>query len=547
MKMYLKRLLFTLIAVGFVGCYDNPSVHNLNTSVKNQSMEYVDWHMKPRSDSLAGVNIDMANQLADSLNSSNEIIVAVIDGVVDIGHEDLKYSIYSNKDEIPNNGIDDDSNGYLDDIAGWNFLGKEDGGYVKYAPFDYLRVLKALIKKYNAHDLDSTKITDYEDRKLFQKVLAHKIGGANYGQTLIDWGEKHRSNYFKAYEIYNHLLVDGNLSLENLDSIDARNEEEKSILETLKYFKAYDITYSRINQIIEDGYARKYLVHELDFEPFNEIDSFPNNLNYTNYGNSQIGKHPERYAHGTQVAGILGAKRDNNLGIKGISNNIKIMVLEVTPTFNERPKDFINAVKYAVDNGAKIINYSGEKFMLNHKDEFNNVVDYATNNGLLFVKAAGNGGLNTDLPENVSYPSGISSDGSRMENYISVGASSQLIGKDLIPKSSNYGKNSVDIFAPGVNMRTTDVYENEYFTLGGTSLSAAVVSGIAALVWSTYPNLSASEVKQALLESGTKYDIEVETNEGMKHFSELSKTGAIVNAYDAMVLAKKMSTKKVSQ
>lgn len=507
------------------------------------SKEFSEWYHNSPTDSTSGIDLERANSLVSDSLQQNEIIVAIIDGVVDIGHLDLKNSIFSNPLEIENNGIDDDNNGYIDDTHGWNFFGDRDGDYVDYGSFSYIQVLKEIKEKYSLKDLDASQIPNKGDRDLFNLVLEEKTGGIEYGQTVMDWAINHRDNYYEAHKLFNYLFLNKNYTIEDLDTIVPSNENDEKVLNTLKYFKKYGVTIDRINQMIEDAYARKYIINNEDYTPYKNIDSFPENPDFINYGNPYIGVNPTKYGHGTQVAGVIGATRNNGLGIKGVSNKIKLMILETIPTYSERPKDFYNAVKYAVDNGAKIINYSSSKYLFADSLLYNRAVEYASNNNVLFVTSAGNSGLNNDLAENLTFPHGYRSDDTRTLNFLMVGASTKNINADLKASFSNYGKNSVDIFAPGNDIKTTDVYENQYINIGGTSLSSALVSGVAALIWSCYPNLEAYQVKEIILLSGETYDIEVNTGEGKKKFTEISRTGAVINAYKALLLAKKYSDK----
>ncbi len=540
----MRNFLFPIFLALVLSCTksqkdDSP---NIPSNFAND-LEFTEWYHNSPTDSTSGIDLERANTLISDSLEQKEIIVAIIDGVVDIGHQELKNSIYINPLEIENNGIDDDNNGYIDDIHGWNFFGNKDGNYVDYGTFSYIQVLKEIKEKYELKDLDSSLIPNKDDRELFNLVLDEKTGGIDYGQTVIDWAINHRDNYYEAHQLFNFLFLNKNYSLKDLDTIKPSNENDQKVLSTLKYFKRYGVTIDRINQMIADAYARKYIINNEDYDPYKYIDSFPKNPDFRNYGNPYIGVYPNKYGHGTQVAGVISATRNNGIGIKGVSNKIKLMILETIPTYSERPKDFYNAVKYAVDNGAKIINYSSSKYLFADSLLYNKAVEYASNNNVLFVTSAGNNGLNNDLAENLTYPHGKSIDGRSKLNFLMVGASTKNINIDLKASFSNYGKNSVDIFAPGMDIKTTDVYENQYINIGGSSLSSALVTGVAAIIWSCYPNLKASQVKEIILLSGKTYDIDINTNEGKKKFTEISRSGAVINAYEALLLAKKYSEK----
>jgi cell wall-associated protease len=246
--------------------------------------------------------------------------------------------------------------------------------------------------------------------------------------------------------------------------------------------------------------------------------------------------------HNTKVSGIIAANRENNLGIKGFSNNIKIMPLITSFSGDEHDKDIALAIRYAVDNGAKVINMSFGKEFSVHKEWVHEAFKYAEAHNVLLVHVAGNSSLNAD--ENPYYPSDVSDDGTGeiCNNFINVGSISQKVDSTFVSKFSNYGKKNVDIFAPGDKIYTTSS-ENKYKYDSGTSLAGPMVSGTAALIWLYYPKLTAPQVKQIILDSGVSYDIEVivpGTKDKKLKFSELSKSGKVVNVYNAMLMAGKI-------
>ncbi len=538
-------IIFLLIVINFQ-CNKSQKKEQIATTIKHPIIEneYSDWHHAAPTDSLAGIAMDKAYEYVSNQKFKDDVIVALIDGQLDIYHEELRDAIYVNPNEIPNNNIDDDDNGYVDDIHGWNYLGLPDGGSIVTGNFQHIRVLRALQRKYSSKNLKSV-ILNKEDGTMLVDLLEDQEHSIEQGQTLIEWGEGIREKYRKAQEKYGQVFIDKAYTQNLIDTIVPKDDKEKDIISNIEYFLKYQISLEDINTIIEEGYEKKYVCNNLDYDPYLNIDPDPNNLSYNGYGNGHVGENPWKKKHATQVAGPMIAKRGNHIGIKGISNNIKLMVLATLPQGSSRDKDFINAVHYAVDNGARIINYSAGDYYLEHKKEFYGAIAYAHNNGVLFVASAGNANRNIDDPYYEYYPTGNSLEkGDRLNTFIKVGSINQEIGFNLKASSSSYGQKNVDLFAPGTDLKTTNASQNKYLSLGGTSLATSITSGVAAFIMSYYPGLSAAEVKDVLMRSSTKYDIEVEVRDGTVNFKELSRSGGVINAYNAIKMAGEISKNK---
>ena len=265
----------------------------------------------------------------------------------------------------------------------------------------------------------------------------------------------------------------------------------------------------------------------------------PNDLNDRNYGNSDVRAKNGR-THGTHVSGIIAAKRNNGIGINGAANNVKIMAIRNTPSGDEYDKDVALGVYYAVDNGAKVINMSFGKSFSPHSDWVRNAIAYAAENDVLIVAASGNDGKNTDLKN--YFPNDQINNGTEVSNtFLKVGSNGPKYGSSLVASYSNYGKSTVDVFAPGSQIYSTYPKESYEFA-SGTSMAAPLVAGVAALIFSQYPNLSAAQVKQILITSGIAINKKMSLGDGTTEpFSELSKSGKIINAYNALIMASKLS------
>ena len=401
----------------------------------NDTLMYApaDWfNLDPEKDNCIGVSTNRAyNELLKGKKSS-KVVVAILDSGVDFNHEDLKGHIWTNTGEIPGNGIDDDKNGYIDDVHGWNFIEQNEDTEVK-------------------HGITPSTASVPGDNDKTTKDVVTSVTGENAAASVSELGSAERF-----------------------------------------------------------------------------------------YGNSSVAGPGAN--HGTHVSGIVAASRINNEGINGIAENVEIMILRVVPDGHEKDRDVANAVFYAVNNGAKIINMSFGKDYTTDKEYVDQAVRYAETNNVLIVHAAGN--YSDDNDAVTFYPSRNYKSGGQCKSWIEVGAVSWENGASMVASFTNYGKSSVDLFAPGVDIRST-IPDQKYRKLNGTSMAAPMVTGVAALVWSYYPQLSACELKSVLLESTVKPDVDMVFLPGDSskkvHFSDLCSTGGVVNAFKALKLAEQVN------
>jgi subtilisin family serine protease len=507
--------------------------------------------LDPQQDKVQGVSAEITYQTLLNGQPSVPVIVAVIDSGVDIDHEDLKSVIWTNEDEIPGNGIDDDKNGYVDDMHGWNFIGGKNGN-VKEDTYELTREYVRLSKKFA--DVDEKKVprkqrSEYED---FKKIK--------------DKFEKLKEKNEQQYELYKNLYVNVAMSV---DTLQALLMPDSLTRESLADFKPTDPTLlfakgllTNIFDNMDDNNASiTDLVGQLKevYDHYRVIVEYGYNINFDSreivgdryedfnekyYGNADV-KGPDAM-HGTHVAGIIAADRKNEIGIKGIADNVKIMSVRAVPNGDERDKDVANAIRYAVDNGARIINMSFGKSYSPQKEVVDRAVKYAEQKNVLLIHAAGNDSKNIDEAKN--YPSRTYLDGKQATNWIEVGASAPGLNGALVGSFSNYGKKNTDLFAPGVDIYST-VPGNEYKSESGTSMASPTTAGVAAVLMSYFPGLSLSEVKGILRNATRKFDgITIDKPGGGKGtLSDLSSTGGIINAYEAVKLAKEMQKSKLEK
>ncbi len=504
------------------------------------------WHLlDQKKDNFPGISLKKAYKLLKkSKISSTPIIVAVLDSGLDINHEDINPVLWTNTKEIEDNNIDDDNNGYIDDLHGWNFIGGKDGKSIEAETLEITR----LYKKYSKLFKGKNKYTiTPQEKDEYQKFLNYKKG-FNSGKNNLERSIKRNTDEFEFFnEIIPPLQKAIGKSTFSKTQLQNKNIKSKELsilrskfLRVLDKNKHKELTseklikhYEELSSKMESLQTRLKYNYSLDFNGREIIGDNYSDLSEKNYGNNDLSK---RTNHGTHVSGIIAAVRNNKIGMDGIAGNVIIMPVRNTPMGDETDKDVANGIRYAVDNGAKIINMSFGKGFSPEKQVVDMAVKYAQKKGVLLVHAAGNSSTNTDYFYN--YPSPLFIDGTIATNWIEVGASSMNLNEKLPAKFSNYGKEAIDIFAPGVDIYST-VPENKYDTNSGTSMAAPVVTGVAALLLSYFPNLSPEQIKSIILESGISANLEVNQpgSDNKVSFSSLSKSGKIINAYTAIKLA----------
>lgn len=516
-----------------------------------------DWFLRdPENDKLQGISVEKTYTTLLKGKPSKTVLVAVIDSGIDIEHEDLKDIIWTNEDEIPGNGIDDDKNGYVDDIHGWNFLGNKDGKNVDEDTYEVTREYIRLKKIYENVEESKVSKKNKAEFALWQRVKAKYDRDFKSNKDQYD-------QYKQQYDLYQNAYVTldfcdsiisksmGGLALKksSLPEINSTNDTIRFAKETLtKVLENIDGDIA-VSEFLDElkgylGQLKEGVDHygtavnygyNLEFNSRDIVGDDPNNVNEKGYGNNDVEGPDAR--HGTHVAGIIGANRKNDIGIKGIADNVRIMSVRAVPNGDERDKDVANAIIYAVDNGAQVINMSFGKSLSPQKEAVDKAVKYAESKGVLLVHAAGNDGDNNDKEEN--YPSRIFKNGAEARNWLEIGASSFGADEHFVATFSNYGKKSVDLFSPGVEIYST-VPNNKYEDLQGTSMASPATAGVAALLLSYFPDLTTAQVKDILRQSTRKFDGLKVTKPGSAEqvlFNSLSSTGGLVNAYEAVKMA----------
>jgi len=536
-------LLTTFILMSFF----NAKSQNKTDDDKKIKQQYNWFNLDPQKDHIAGVGTEKAYETLLKGKKSYPIIVAVIDGGVDINHEDLKGKIWVNEKEIPGNGIDDDHNGYVDDINGWNFLGNANGENVNFATMELTREYKKYYAMFFNKELKDVAAKDTADFRKFQNIKEKYDKEKTKAESDYDMIRNFDATFSIADSLIRVYLKKNNYTIDDINAI--QTTKDSPVMMVKDYFQQlYKKGFTREDYVsYRDHVYEKYKYQlNLDFDSRKIIGDNPDNPSDSIYGNNDvIGPDP---SHGTGVAGIIAANRNNGIGINGIADNVKIMVLRAIPNGDEYDKDVANAIKYAANNGAKIINCSFGKNYSSGKYMVDQAIKLAKAKGVLIIHAAGNDAEDNDMVDH--FPTNLDVNRKVIDdNWIDVGASSNKLKKTLTASFSNYGKNTVEVFAPGVDIYTT-APKNTYKIESGTSFSSPVVAGVAALIWSYYPNLTAKDIKQIILQSANVYPKkkvykpDAQTPEKIKvRFGSLSVTGGVVNVYNALLLAEKWNKK----
>ncbi|WP_256007083.1 S8 family peptidase [Pedobacter deserti] len=576
--------------VGVVFCL---SLFNLTVHAQDKKIVLPpNWYnLDLAADGFFGISTEKAYaQLLNGKGAKERIVVAVIDGGVQVNHEDLKGVMWLNTKEIPGNGIDDDKNGYIDDINGWNFIGSKNGN-LAYDNLELIRIYRKYHDKYKSTIrstvLDSTEKQEYAEYNRAVREFGKRYNNADENFRVLSAIKK----VLDSVAVVNKVAVP---TLEQIERYVADDEQEEQIKKIIRSGTRQEGSFEKFYKEIMDGYKQVDVMIRYNLNPkYDEREKLVGD-NYEDsserlYGNNDVqGPNAD---HGSHVSGIIAADRTNAIGIKGVADHVSIMAIRVVPEGDERDKDVANGIRYAVDNGARIINMSFGKGFKWDKAVVDQAVKYAEQKGVLLVHAAGNDNSDNDIVENYpnkfydtpearaykkradsiaalpvkfdinSMPERGAPQQSRVgmsplkprpidtvkfsfphaSNWIEVGASAYHDNADLKASFSNYGKYTVDVFAPGFMIKST-VPDNKYEEFDGTSMAAPVVSGLAALIWSRYPDLKAPQIREIIMKSVRKVDRKVKhvnsRGESIRvPLSELCVSGGIVNAYDALKLA----------
>jgi len=499
-----------------------------------------------------------------SLNNKKgeTVIVAVIDSGVDIEHEDLAGNIWVNTGEIPGNNIDDDRNGYVDDVHGWNFIGNADGTNLGSETLEVTRLYAKYRNKYQDAKREMLTKDQQEEFDLFTKVKEEVEENQSKAKQSLMQMTMTKTFVNNMIEGFAKQVGDVPIDEVLLDTMDIDIDPQligafKQIVAEYTAMNDKAPTVNDIQKSINDDLqgsidhfdSQANYHYNPDFKSRELIGDNYNDQNEKFYGNNDV-EGPDAF-HGTHVSGIIGAVRGNDVGIDGVASNVKIMSIRAVPDGDEHDKDVANAIRYAVDNGASIINMSFGKGYAWNKDVVDDAVRYAEKKDVLLIHAAGNSAQDNDTTDNFPNDTYRKAKGflfwkkKKAKSWIEVGAFSNQPGENAVASFSNYGQNDVDIFAPGVAIYSTTP-DNNYRNAQGTSMAAPVVAGVAAVIRSYFPGLKAHQVKEVIMNSATSQNMKVKKpgSKDMVDFNSLSVTGSTVNLQSALKVAARTKGKK---
>lgn len=538
-KSKIQILVGLSIGLLVMGCNSSlvltaPPINYTNTSTKVAELtdqESRHWgHLDLQRDTIPGMSVDRAYEELLKKKKGEQVIVAVIDSGIDLDHEDIKDILWTNPGEKPGDGIDNDGNGYIDDIHGYNFLGESYNEQMEMA-----RILRL-------------KIGDEAYQEAAQEKLNEKLPEA---QAALPQLKQIYAMVTMADKNIQDALGKEFYSLADLEGYQPKNTQEERTVGMLKQVITMGEEIPAAVKDLQEGikYYEAQVNYNLnvDFNGRTPVGDDPYDISDDQYGNGNPDSRNPDESHGSHVAGIIAATRNNKKGVDGVASNVRIMSIRAVPNGDEYDKDIALAIRYAADNGAKVINASFGKGFSPNSDWVYEAMKYASSKDVLFVHAAGNDGIDLDSPDNPTFPNDHPESNSQefVDNYLTVGALTPVFGAGMIAVFSNYGNENVDIFAPGDEIYST-MPDDSYEFQGGTSMAAPAVTGLAAMIRSYFPDLNAAQVKKVIMESGISPNVNVQVGETEKSFSEIAKSGKIANLYNALILASQVSNEGIS-
>ena len=546
MKTITAIILFTLLTLS---CTRNNtkiinSSHTITLSskkskegIKNQLKS---WAIRDiEKDTIPGISLLRATEELLTEKKGTEVIVAVIDMPIKIDHKALKNNIWINTTEIAGNNIDDDQNGYIDDIHGWNFMGNSKNENIIFMHYEFTRFLGAEKMGIPLRPELASQLP--RARKVYNERM-------EYAEENLLGVKKMDSFYYSTKNTLSSLFPDRIINDNKLDSLSLSNPELQEAIEIHRMYQDENVDDSYVNNKMLMAKERIGIQLNIDYNDRAIIGDDTNNLNDRDYGNGNVSHNTEILTHGTKMAGVIVSSFGEE-SLQNIMKHIKIMPLPISGLGGENDKDMALAIRYAADNGADIINISSGKYFSLHENWVHDAIKYAESKDVLIVVSSGNVGIDLDAEPKYRYPNdnSITDKTEISHNFMRIGTSNYTLDSTFVHPATNYGKTEVDIFAPGEEIYTTNSIKNEDYAYGsGTSEAAAIVSKSAAIIKSYYPKLKAHQIKDILLQTGVQYNIEVSMKDSLNNtisipFNELSKTGSVVNVYNALVLAESLT------
>lgn len=495
---------------------------------RTANLPHYDWSYRSlRRDSIPGSSYyDACALLANT--PGRPVIIGVIDTGIDQTHSQLNKSIWTNLKEKPGNHLDDDKNGYVDDVHGWYWTALSNGTFMTTDLSEAIRVLQgdSLGNTNPGVAEQARRIYQHESEKLALLKMAVS-DTARLKQTLAS---------LATY------AGDGAVTLTTLQGLPTGSDSVQTgvRLLTIESYRGRPTNWAQLSARLIGFAPRLHAAYkEMAAYAFNrDYKPLTNGVRFAGQSVGPTLSRSEILAHGTYVAGVLTAPLSAGVD-KAEGQYMSIMDLAAAPpTGDERDELLAKAIRYAVDNGASVINISVAKKLSAHRDLVDAALLHALKKDVLVINCAGNDSNDNDVTP--YYPVGpVSLSGNVIgDNFIEVGNSSPEWNEKLPFYSSNYGHSSVDLFAPGVQIRTATPGQ-QYATISGTSLSAPLVARVAALIRSHFPNLTACSVKAILMKSVRKpvFMVLKPGTAQLVAMSDLCSSGGILDAEAAVRLA----------
>lgn len=527
-----------LIAAAFYAGFATIAAQTTTPNDKDQKTWY---HKDYATTKVYGVNTENAYKFLESKGlKPKTVVVGVLDSGVEVDHPGLAKNMWKNPNEVPNNGKDDDGNGYVDDIFGWNFLGGKNAD-IDVDNMEVTRVVKKYQSVFEGPDSAKNKENQAKMPEEFAMYMKSK-------EVFTKKSQEAKQNV-QLYTMIKNAIPDmvkllGNKTLtkENLATIKPSTQQEAMAMQVLAQVSndpqvvgksAAEVkTYmdAQMKEALDYFTPQAEKGYNLDFDPRKEIVGD----NYDDYSEKKYGNNhyegPDA-KHGTHVAGIIAGLPNGSEPQYGVASRVaKIMTVRAVPDGDERDKDVANAIRYAVDNGAKILNMSFGKPVSPGKNVVWDAFKYAESKGVLLVKAAGN--ENEDIAEHQYFPTNYKSTSDEkpfVNNMIVVGSNTNDANA-LKSSFSNYNKKMVDVFAPGSEIYST-VPDGKYEYLQGTSMASPVVAGASAVLLAYMPNLKPEQIIESLVNTTN-----ASTNNG---FENLSRSAGVIDVAKAAEYAYK--------
>lgn len=562
---------FLSIVLGFCVLAVNAQLVN-QTSQNQKKQSDLDWYnCSFEQDGVYGCEVNKAYEFLKGKKLKKRPLVALIGTGMDVEHEDLKESIWLNKKEKAD-GKDNDKNGWIDDRNGWNFLGGKDGQVMeslmqegdreflrlkdKYADYftgngEFFKVIDGKKTKVPAPE-NLSEYSYYKNEVVPESRLAATYGGWKIGYIVQEYAEMFKKELDKKYpEHEKHTFQEFQTCYDPKAPQDSLRDVAFTLI--AMGFQVYktedlDVVYDRFVKTIVSHGKETYEKTLAQMGNDGREDIVGDNyldINDSKYGNNVL--LTSEAATGTMQAGIVGGKRGNGLGGDGIVDQAEIMCLRVSAGKGEPYlKDMALAIRYAVDHGADVIVLPQQNTLYpeNQKAWMSEALRYAEDKGVLVIVPVWE--LSRDLAKQTFFPNRWM-DGSKELTNLMVIASSDKNGNPSM--NSNYGAKELDLFAPGINVYSA--YMGDTYKMGtGVGLAAASVAGVAALIKGYYPNLTGTQIRNLLIENVTsRKGAEVEKGiivdgkqaQDLFLFEDLCLSGGILNAYQAIMAADKLS------